>query len=136
MNSGTRVGNRIRTTLAAKTLGVHAETIRRYVTQGKLRATKVRGRWRFEAAEILTFKKYGPPVGRVGDVARALGVHPNTVIAWSRQGPLALYESRCWGSTIRSRRRHSCGGGHEASWETCWGFLPALWGSCWACKGA
>jgi excisionase family DNA binding protein len=56
----------LQTSAATRALGVHPETVRRYVKEGKLPATKVRGRWRFIPQDVALFKRFGPPSARVG----------------------------------------------------------------------
>ena len=86
----------------AGALDVHPETLRRYVKEGKLTAMKVRGRWRFSPRDVAMFKRFGPPSGRVCDVARALGVHRNTVIAWEARGRI---KRSGWGAGGRRFQR-------------------------------
>jgi DNA-binding transcriptional MerR regulator len=89
------------TPAAATALDVHPETLRRYVKEGKLVARKVRRRWRFSPRDVAIFKRFGPPSGRVCDVARALGVHRNTVLAWEAKGKIQSFDRTVGGRRFR-----------------------------------
>ena len=89
------------TPAARRALGVHAETLRRYVKEGKISAKKEGGRWRFDPRDIVLFKKFGQPSGRVCDVARALGVHRNTVLSWEANGKIQSFDRTAGGRRFR-----------------------------------
>lgn len=74
--------------VAAGVLGISTETLRRLVKAGKIAGVLIRNRWRFDPRELALYRRFGPLMGRVHHVARALGVHGNTVRAWERQGLL------------------------------------------------
>jgi DNA-binding transcriptional MerR regulator len=89
------------TPTARRALGVHSETLRRYVKEGMIPAKKEGGRWRFNPKDIVLFKKFGPPSGRVCDVARALGVHRNTVLSWEASGKIQSFDRTAGGRRFR-----------------------------------
>ena len=50
---------------AAKQLGCHPETVKRYIRAGDLPATKIANKWFIEAATLYQFgSSYDPRVGR------------------------------------------------------------------------
>src|SRR5690349_13167964 len=75
----------------SRRLGVKAQTLRRYIRKGALFALFVKGRWRFDRVEVELFARWGPPVMSVGQVARALRCHPNSVLNWTRAGALNVH---------------------------------------------
>ena len=93
--------NELQTGATARILGVHPETVRRYVKEGKLHPTKRLGRWRFNLRDVQLLKRFGPPSGRVCDVARALGVHRNTVLAWEAKGRIHIAKRTAGGRRFR-----------------------------------
>lgn len=112
------------TQAATRALGVHPETLRRYVKEGKLPARKVRGRWHFSPQDVALFRKFGPPSGRVCDVARALGVHRNTVLAWEARGKIQSVDRTAGGRRFRREdvvglARQIAAGCVESAGEVC-----------------
>ena len=88
-------------TVAAGVLGVHPNTLRTWSDAGRVPAVRIhaQGQRRYRRADLAAFLAHaatgpdtGPSGGRavsVAGAARILGVHPNTVRAWSDQGRLA-----------------------------------------------
>ena len=87
---------------AARILGVHANTLRAWSDAGRVPAVRIhaQGQRRYHRADLAAFLAHaatGPDTGgpsgsravSVAGAARILGVHPNTVRAWSDQGRLA-----------------------------------------------
>ena len=72
----------------SRALGIHPETLRRFVKTGKLPARKIFGRYRFRVTDVAFFRRWGPPNLTIGQAAKALGVHPDTVAAWTDRGLL------------------------------------------------
>ena len=73
---------------ASRILGATSRTLRALVKRGFIHAERPSGtgQWKYRAADVFAYKKWGPPLQRTGTAARVIGVHPRTLNLWADRG--------------------------------------------------